>query len=87
MSTNTGNIAITEEQNRALFVESFSFILLSHWCLEELKDKLLGKSMSVRMMMPKPNNRLKAGKQAKIPAPSCEPKICKMSIPLKNNPI
>lgn len=44
MSTNTGNIAITEEQNRALFVESFSFILLRHWYLEGLKDRLLGKS-------------------------------------------
>ena len=87
MSTNTGNIAITEEQNRALFVEIFSFILLSHWCLEVLKDKFLGKSMSVRMMMPKPNNRLKIGKQTKISLPSCEPKSCKMSTPLKNNPI
>ena len=44
MSTNIGNIAITEEQNRALFVEIFSFILLSHWYLEVLKDKFLGKS-------------------------------------------
>ena len=33
-----------EEQYRALFVEIFSFILLSHWCLEVLKDKFLGKS-------------------------------------------
>jgi hypothetical protein len=44
MSTNTGNIAITEEQNRALLVESFSFSWLSHWYLEELKDRFLGKS-------------------------------------------
>ena len=77
MSTNTGNIAITEEQNSALLVESFSFSLLSHWYLEGLKDKFLGKSMSVRMMIPKPTNRLKAGKQAKISAPSCEPKVAR----------